>query len=648
MRHRSRAVVLAIAFLGVLGTSTVTPALAGDSSDDVAVIRLPRDATGDEPRAGIESTRRFGNIYTFAGTGAAGPGEENVDPLLSSLYFPSDVTIGPDGLVYIVDWNNHKIRVVENGLVRTFVGSGFLGDATPGPALEIGLNHPNHVAFDPAGDLIIAAWHNSKILRMDMTTGLVDVYCSTTGNRGFAGDGGPCIDAVFNLPSSTGFDPQGRMYISDQANFRIRMVDLDDVINTIVGTGVRAFCGDGGPAIEACLSNPAGQAAWPAGRILFDGAGDLHIADTGNNRVRKVDHTSGIITTIAGVGTPGFSGDGGPAIEAELREPADLAFDSDGNLYIADSYNNCVRMIDQDGMISTVAGIGGAENGGRSDDGGPATESKLDRPFGIDLDGDGNLYIADTFTHRIRLVRVLSPIAVHLDIMPGSCPGSLNARTSANENADPRSMAGGALPVAILGTSELDVTEIDVSSLRLEGVPPAKHGYEDVATPGESNRACACSTEGPDGGIDLKLKFKRSEIVAALGAVRDREIRSLTLTGQLLDGTPFEASDCVRILADEPELPPGRSNEEEATLGAASPNPFNPVTTIRYALPRDGEVTLSVYDVRGRLVERLVEGFQPAGEYSVRWEARGVASGIYFYRLRTAGTVKTRRMILLK
>ena len=163
-----------------------------------------------------------------------------------------------------------------------------------------------------------------------------------------------------NLPSSTVFDPSGRMYISDQGNLRIRLVDLNGIISTVAGTGREGFAGDGGPATLADLYAPTGDAAQPGGRIAMDSRGNLYIADTFNNRIRMVD-TTGRIGTVAGGGSIGatagtYSGDGVPATQASLSRPSDVVVDAEGNLYIADTGNHCVRKVDTEGTITTLAG----------------------------------------------------------------------------------------------------------------------------------------------------------------------------------------------------------------------------------------------------------------------------------------------------
>ncbi|MXX37394.1 MAG: hypothetical protein F4Z85_04815 [Gemmatimonadetes bacterium] len=394
-------------------------------------ILLILSACGETPTG---PSAPYGRIETFAGTGDAGKGPEEAPLLQALFYLPQDLTYGPDGRFYILDWNNHRVRVTTSvttqtlqrnpryrgddtkNSVRTLIGTGELGDAPAGRAREIGLNHPTHISFDPLGRLILSAWHNSMILRYDFATDYIEPICGT-GERTYSGDGGSVTQATVNLPSSTAFDPLGRMYISDQENQRIRMVDTDGTIHTVVGTGEPGFSGDGGPAVQAQIRSPVSQAAPPTSRIATDEFGNLYLADTFNHRIRKVDAATGIITTIAGnaardIGSiadytsppePEDSENGADALAVSLYWPCDVAIDSEGRVFIADTFNHCVRYIDLDGALYTAAGQCGKS--GDTGDGGHPQSALLNRPYGIELDPDDNLYIADTRNHRIRIVR---------------------------------------------------------------------------------------------------------------------------------------------------------------------------------------------------------------------------------------------------
>lgn len=343
-------------------------------------------------------------ITTVAGTGLAGLNDDGLPALETHFYLPQDVTVGPDGFLYVVDWNNHRIRRVDgDGLVETIAGTGELGDAQDGVAIYTQFNHPTNVFFDRDGHMIIAAWHNSLVKRLDFSTGIV-TNVAGTGARSFGGDGGPANSALLDLPSAVVVDSSGNIIISDQANFRLRLVEPDGTIHTICGDGEPGFAGDGGPASAARLNALKGQAAAPSSRIDIDRRDQIYIADTANHRIRMIDAV-GIIRTIAGTGEPGYSGDGGPALEAQLNTPSDVAIADNGTIYIADTMNHVVRVIRPNGTIGTLAGTG---QRGFSGDGSAANEAQLDRPYGIGLAPNGTLYIADTHNQRIRRVTGIS------------------------------------------------------------------------------------------------------------------------------------------------------------------------------------------------------------------------------------------------
>jgi len=228
----------------------------------------------------------------------------------------------------------------------------------------------------------------------------ISTYAGTGGSYGFAGDGGAATSAKLGAPSSVAIDRAGNHYIADSGNNRIRMIDPSGTISTIAGTGTSGYSGDGGAATSAKLYNPIG--------VSLDTAGNLYVADEFNNRIRKITR-AGIISTVAGTGTAGYSGDGGAATSAKINMPWGVAVDAAGNLYIADTSNARIRMVNTSGTISTVAGNGTANYNGD----GTATSAELDFPTGVTVDARGNLYIADAFNSRIRKVTagVLTTIA---------------------------------------------------------------------------------------------------------------------------------------------------------------------------------------------------------------------------------------------
>jgi hypothetical protein len=271
----------------------------------------------------------------------------------------------------------------------------------------------------------------------------------------------------------------------------------------------------------------------------------------------------------------------------------------------------------------------------------PATNA-----FGVRVEGE-YAYIANGDSGLVIVPAQCGtkPITAHLDIKPGSCPNPLNTNAPNSDNAN-----GGVLSAAVLGSNAFDVHDIDVSSLELEGTAPLRHKYKDVAAPPVEESACACSEAGPDGYADLTLKFARLDVVAGFGKVSGRNV-TLMLTGRLIDGTEIELSDCVKIVPKKGNEGPryNSSNESLITkLEQATPNPFNPVTHIRYQLEEQGYTTLKVYDVAGRLVATLVNGEMPGGLHEATWDAKGMPSGVYFYRLTKGSFSETRKMVLLK
>ena len=270
------------------------------------------------------------------------------------------------------------------------------------PAVSANIDNPVGVAFEAAGNLFISVLGNNRIFKVD-TSGQLTVVAGI-GISGFSGDGGPATSARLSSPYGVAVDGAGNLFIADRFNNRIRKVDTSGIITTVAGNGTFGFSGDGGPATSASLRNPQ--------RVVLDSAGNLFIVDLSNNRIRKVD-TSGIITTVAGDGIFGFSGDGGPATSASLRNPTGVALDSAGNLFIADLSNFRIRKVDTSGIITTVAGDGSS---GFSGDGGPATSASLRNPFGVAPDGSGNLFISDLSNNRIRKVSFPNPPAVSLSI----------------------------------------------------------------------------------------------------------------------------------------------------------------------------------------------------------------------------------------
>ncbi len=311
---------------------------------------------------------------------------------------PQGVAVGPDGSVYVADSNHHRVlRVTPGGISTTVAGngnSGFSGDG--GPAVNATLGGPFGVAVGPDSSVYIADSTNHRIRRVD-SNGIITTVVGT-GSEGFAGDGGPATTAQLNLPSAVTVASDGSLYIADTYNNRIRRASLDGIITTIAGNGASGFAGDGGPASQAVLNQPFGLALGPDG--------SLYIADLGNYRVRRIQR-DGTITTVAGDGNPGDTGDGGPASSAALSGPKGVALDRQGNLYIADTGGR-IRLVDATGVIQTFAGSGNF-CGQFGPEGGAAVGLSIPALNNIAVGPDGSVYIAHGYIECESGVRRVAP-----------------------------------------------------------------------------------------------------------------------------------------------------------------------------------------------------------------------------------------------
>ncbi|MCB4792555.1 MAG: carboxypeptidase regulatory-like domain-containing protein [Elusimicrobia bacterium] len=367
-------------------------------------------------------------ITTIAGTGAAGYAGDGGSAVFAQLNVPCGIAVDGLGNLYIADYGNHRIRKVNAlGIITTIAGNGtagFSGDG--GSALLAQLNSPRGVAVDDSGNVYIADYDNQRIRKVTVS-GIISTIAGN-GTAGFSGDGESAILAKFNGPRGVAVDVSGNVYVADYGNNRIRKINSSGIITTITGIGTTGYAGDGGSAASAQLNGPRG--------VAVDAAGNVYIADNDNHGIRKVS-ILGIITTIAGTGVSGYAGDGESANLAQIDSPYGVAVDVLGNVYIADLINNVIRKVSTLGIITTIAGTG---TWGYSGDGGPATAAQLDSPFGVAVDASGNIYIADNGNHRIRKVNASGIITTISGTGTAGFSGDGGSATSA-QLASPRGVA---------------------------------------------------------------------------------------------------------------------------------------------------------------------------------------------------------------
>ena len=403
--------------------------------------------------ASVLLSTKSGTISTVAGTGEPAHAGDGGPAVSAALNEPRNIALDRAGHLYIADSENHVIRRVDlkTGIVVTVAGSSGAGSSGQEVGDLRGTSAAEQAEDDPFGGPEQST--PQKFAQLADLSGTVRFVVGTAAGAGrFHGDGGPASHATLNVPSAVVADEAGHLYIADTMNHRIRKVEAaTGTMTTIAGTGQHRFSGDGGPAVSAALNEPTA--------LAVDRKGHLYIADQSNNRVRRLDLATGVITTVAGTGEAGYTGDGIVAYEAGLSGPSGLALGPDGALYIADTFNGRIRRVDPEtGFISTVAGDGGeyryqgranefstslsrpygialdpeghilitdsdshlirkwdstrkivrrvagngmAQFGG---DGGPPEDCSLNYPFGVAVDDQGNLYIADTFNHRVRMI----------------------------------------------------------------------------------------------------------------------------------------------------------------------------------------------------------------------------------------------------
>ena len=335
-------------------------------------------------------------ITTFAGSGVRGYSGDGGPATAAQINDPFGLTRGPDGALYFCEYGGQLIRkVTPDGKISTVAGTGktgYTGDG--GLALAATFNKPHELRFDKAGDLFIADMVNHAIRKVDMKRGTISTFAGT-GQPGYSGDGGPAAKAQLKQPHSIQFDAAGDLFICDIGNNVIRKVDArTGIITTFAGTGTAGVTPDGAPIAGTPLKGPRS--------LDFDAAGNLWLATREGNQLLKFDLKAGKILVVAGSGKKGFDGNGGPAKEATLSGPKGVAIAKNGDVYLVDTESHSIRMVAaKKGTLERIVGTG--EKGDGPD--GDPLQCKLARPHGIFIDTDGAIFIGDSETHRVRVLR---------------------------------------------------------------------------------------------------------------------------------------------------------------------------------------------------------------------------------------------------
>ncbi|HTR54796.1 MAG TPA: hypothetical protein VMJ10_29105, partial [Kofleriaceae bacterium] len=360
-----------------------------DAPSAVAIDGQGRVLLVDESNSRVRAIATDGTISTIVGsTNVPGDGLYGYG---DAIDFPSAVVYdSQDRLLYYEDYSVRVRRIGADGTLSTIAGDGsYSATGDGGPATAAGIGYVGGMAYDAQGALYITDNENNVLRRVD-TNGTITTIAGT-GTAGYSGDGGPATSAMLNYPNGIAIDAQGRILFADYYNARVRRIDTTSGnITTIAGSGAAGYSGDGAAATSAALNGPSGVAVDATGRIL--------IADTNNHRIRRID-TTGVITTIAGTGAAGYSGDGAAATAATLNGPSNVKVDAQGRILIADANNNAIRRIDAGGTITTIAGTGAAALSG---DGGPATSASLQSPLDVASDAAGKIAIADANNEAVR------------------------------------------------------------------------------------------------------------------------------------------------------------------------------------------------------------------------------------------------------
>jgi uncharacterized protein (TIGR03437 family) len=477
---------IAIIFVLGLASELMSPARSEIEALTAAIVRTPAGS----------------GFFGFSGDG--GPATN------ARFSNPNGVAVDAGGNLYIADLFNDRIRKVDtNGVITTFAGrfgGTFGGDG--GPATEAGMFDVSGVAVDEKGNVYIADTDNYRVRKVD-TTGIISTVAGN-GNFGFTGDNVAATQTALASPAAVAVDVAGNIYIADLFNSRIRKVDTQGVITTFAGSGVAGYNGDGGQATQARIDTPEG--------VAVDRLGNVYIADSASGVVRRVA-PSGVITTFAGTGQDGFNGDGGQATQARLSSPRGVAAGADGTVYIGDAGNDRIRQVTPNGVITTVAGNGQT---GYNGDGIPAVQASFFEPAGLAVDPFGSVYIADSINDRIRMLKSaqLQFFGLSRYVLPTGASQTINIIGSGLENSMVAINGQGVSSMLDAGSGNLAVS-VPLSFLTAPGALSFQVSKAQSQTPPERRVIVAAQSQlnGVPSATVSAASFQQGASAEAIGAM---------------------------------------------------------------------------------------------------------------------------------
>ncbi len=585
-------------------------------------------------------------INTIAGTGAPGFSGDGGPATAAQLNRPFNLVADNAGNVLIADHINNRVRKISPaGIITTIAGislGGFSGDG--GPATAAKLSQPTAVAIDHIGNIFICDYANNKIRKVD-TFGIITTLAGIGGTAAYSGDGGPATAAQLSLPYGVTTQPDGSVYITDHGNNRVRKVSTSGIITTVAGNGTYASAGDGGPATAASLKNPIG--------IAFDPSGNMYISETPNYTVRKVT-PSGIISTVAGVGSIGSTGDGGPASAAYLGSPWGLSADNLGNVYIADRGASKVRKIDAAGNIYGIAGNGALAFGG---DGGPATAAQLFALTGVYASPDGSkVYIADIENNRIRMVSC--PLPPITGVTATACEGATitlsHTSTGGKWHSSDTSLATIDSVTGVLALIDSGVVTISYSDTTNCGLSTVNTTVSVDALPyagiiSGTDSACPGYTVTLSGSVAGGTWISKhppvatisgTGLVSAIATGIDTIIYIVSnLCGSDTASFIFRTRDIEKCIAEHAGT---EHIEKQGMLVNVFPNPFDNTLAIRVEAATTTKCSIYICDMAGRAVF-CETGMQTNSEVLL---APTIPPGMYILEVRSE--TATERMKLIK